>query len=157
MQKSAPIDLLCKSVDWFLYDRNLLHEKVKEVSRKKNYILNFILHPKFMCNFRKGHPFSFIFLANDTPVFSKFFFIMIIFTRKLIIFTRQSGLDTRHYQAGFFEKVVQMCTTKQLLCIFSKSLSKQHVIVVEEITQMIQIFLFGFTYYFFVNFVLNLR
>ena len=25
------MDLLCKSMDWFLYDRDLLHERINEV------------------------------------------------------------------------------------------------------------------------------
>ena len=35
--RNQSIDLLCKSVDWFLYDNGLHHERVKSSVRKKSF------------------------------------------------------------------------------------------------------------------------
>ena len=40
--RNQSIDLLCKSIDWFLYDKDLLHEGVKVIiglKHKKNCLL----------------------------------------------------------------------------------------------------------------------
>ena len=35
--RNQSIDLLCKSMDWFLYDNGLRHERVKPISRKLEF------------------------------------------------------------------------------------------------------------------------
>ena len=34
--RNQSIDLLCKSMDWFLYDNGLRHERVNVISLQKN-------------------------------------------------------------------------------------------------------------------------
>ena len=38
--RNQAIDLLCKSMDWFLYDRDLLHEGVNQAEIAKNDVTN---------------------------------------------------------------------------------------------------------------------
>ena len=47
--RNQSIDLLCKSMDWFLYDNGLSHERIKPkskvLSRFKTQLLNYpVLH-----------------------------------------------------------------------------------------------------------------
>ena len=46
--RNQAIDFLCKSVDWFLYDRDLHHERVKAIkftNTQKNYLTQTPQHP----------------------------------------------------------------------------------------------------------------
>ena len=45
-QKNQSTDLLSKSIDWFLYDRDLRHERVKKLAKKAQ--------TQSYCDFRTG-------------------------------------------------------------------------------------------------------
>ena len=48
LYKNQSIDLLCKSVDWFLYDTDLLHERVKVYWRTQKRQGDFVHYSYFM-------------------------------------------------------------------------------------------------------------
>ena len=47
--RNQAIDLLCKSMDWFLYDRDLLHEGVNQAEVTKNDVTNPLRKDSFKC------------------------------------------------------------------------------------------------------------
>ena len=48
--RNLSTDFLCKPVKWFLYDRDLHHERVKEFLSLKFKIVFFFFNPKYICS-----------------------------------------------------------------------------------------------------------
>ena len=88
--RNQSFDLLCKSMDWFLYDRNLRHERVKEMInlwcmvqlKTRRFQENSLFKNKWLCRtsccyikfglvFVRDHDYS-MFLSNACVVSTAF-------------------------------------------------------------------------------------